>query len=352
MLQFRILILSSLVFFSTIVKAEVSVGLILPLSGGAAIYGNACRNGVTLGFEDFKEKINGRFKVDYEDDQNSAAQTVTALRKLRASKKSEFIVSFTSNTSNAINSLADRENFILFALATDPAVVNGKKNVFSYWVTPETETKALIAELNFRKMKKIAVFTAQQTGALAVRDSFLKEAPKYGIEIVAQEEISPEEKDFPSLLAKLTRIKEIDGIFNNLYLDQAGLFAKQLKDRGINAPTFDIEMYENDAVVKNAQGALEGQFFINAPVGEKEFIAKYKSRFPKDSLVGAANCYDFIGLLSSSPELSVSGFRTYLENLKDYPGAAGKSSATGDHRFSLPAIVKEIRGKEFIELER
>lgn len=346
------LFLITIFAFSSIASAETKIGVILPLTGGAAEYGIACNNGITLAQEDFKEKIGGRFSVVFENDQNSPALTVSSLRKLRAFDKSEFFLTFASNTSNSVNSLADKEGFILFALATDPNVVKNKKNVFSYWVTPEEEVKTLIAELNRRNIKRIALFSTQQDGILSIKNTLQGLAATAGIEIVFDEEFSPDNRDFRTSLGKLTKIKNLDGIFNNLYVDQVGLFAKQAHELGFKLPIFDIELYESAAVVESSQGALEGQFYINAPIGEKKFAERYRARFPSNSPSTAANCYDFIGLLATSPELTVDGFRKYLETLKDYPGAVGKSSASGDHRFTLPAVVKEIRGKEFVTLDR
>lgn len=40
----------------------------------------------------------------------------------------------------------------------------------------------------------------------------------------------------------------------------------------------------------------------------------------------------------------------FLRGLKDYPGASGVFSATGDGRFTLPATLKMVKGDEFVEV--
>ena len=336
MLLFRILTL--LFLFSSIAKAETkSVGVILPLSGGGASYGVACKNGIELGLKDFKDKIGDKFKVIFEDDQNTSSQTLSALRKLRNSNRSDIFLTFSSSTSNAISPLADKENFLLFALATDPNVVKERKNAFNYWVTPDEEVKLLIAELLKRNIKHIAIFTTQHEGTFAFKKTLEEYLVNTGIEVIFEDEFSPNDRDFRTSLTKLSKVKNLGGIFNNLYIDQVGLLPKQARDLGIKVPVFSWELYENAAVIEAAQGALEGQFFVTAPVGIKEFEIRYKEMFPQESVITAANCYDYVGLLAAAPDISVAGFRSYLETLKDYPGAVGKSSATGDHRFTLPA---------------
>ena len=201
MLRNKIFFIFLILTTSSLAKAEVKVGVILPLSGGAAEYGVACKNGIEMGLEEFKDKIAGKFSIVYEDDQNAPAQTVTSLRKLRSANNSEFILTFASNTSNAINSLADKEGFLLFALATDPNVVKNKANVFSYWVTPEEEVKTLLKELARRNINRIAVFTTQHDGTLAIKKTLQTLAPASGVQIIFDEEIAPDEREFRTLLA-------------------------------------------------------------------------------------------------------------------------------------------------------
>lgn len=178
---------------------------------------------------------------------------------------------------------------------------------------------------------------------------FIELAPSEGVEILFDEEVDTNMKDFKSIIAKISKLQGLQGVFNNLYVGQVGIFARQSRELGVKVPQFDIELFEDTNEVKLSGGALEGQFYVNAPSGAADFAKRYKERFPSDSPFAAANCYDFIGLIASAPNLSQENFREYLFNLKDYQGAVGEVSSTGDQRFSLPAVVKEIRNGKFEE---
>jgi len=328
--------------------AEVPVGAVLGLSGPTAGYGAACRNAITMALEDFSTKVKGKFKLSFEDDANNPTRTVSAVRSLKQREGTKIFLTWASNTSNAVNRLADREDFIVFAIASDPEVPKGKKNVFSYWVTPDAELQQLVAAMKRRNLLRIAIITGQQEALLAFRAELNRRAPAAGITVLSSDEVTTDQTDFKPILNRIGKLERLDGIFNNLYGNHTGLFARQAQELGIKVPLFAIEMYEDPAVIDLAEGALEGQFFVSAPDGSGDFIKRYRARFPKDSIMAAANCYDYVGLLANAPDLSVEGFRTYLETLKDYNGAVGTVSTSGDHRFTLPAAVKVIKGKEYV----
>lgn len=159
----------SLIFFYSflpgITFAETSVGVIVPLTGEAGSYGKACVNGITLAQEDFATKLEGNVKFYTEDDQNTPSKTLSAFRNIQQRAGAKIILTWASNTSKVIAPIADRENFISFAVASDPEISKGKKNVFQYWVTPEEEARALLKELHRRNIKKVAIISAIQEGA-------------------------------------------------------------------------------------------------------------------------------------------------------------------------------------------
>ena len=337
----------SVLLISRTLHAEEPVGIILPLTGAGGFLGQACLNGITLAREELGEKLRGKVNFVIEDDQNSPVTTVSALRSIQQKTKAQIFLTLASNTSKAVNQLAEREGFILFAVATDPEVARGKKNVFRYWVSAATEVRKLLEALKRRNIFRIAAFTAQQDALLSLRNTLRDLAPEYGVQILGDEEFPTQVQDFRSGLVKLRKTANLQGVFNNLYVGQSGIFARQARDLGLSLPLFAVELYEDQSVLDAAQGALEGQFYINASDGTSEFVKRFRGRFPESTLFSAANCYDFISFLSAAPGLSADAFRKFLYELRDYPGMVGRVSSMGDQSFTLPAVEKVVRGGEF-----
>ncbi len=342
--------LCALLFSTSAIAADPTVGIVIPLTGGASSYGKACLNGIALAREDLATMLAGKVSFTIEDDQNAPANTVSALRSIQQRTKAKIFLTWASNTSKAVNQIAERENFLQFAVATDPAVAQGKRNVFRYWVSAETEVKKLLAGLKQRRIDKIAIVTAQQDGLLSVKKALLQLAPSAGIQVLYDEEFPTDQRDFRTHLTKIRGLPGLDGVFNNLYVGQSGLFARQARDLGLHHPLFAVELYEDQAVLDAANGALDGQFYINASDGTTEFVTRYRKRFPGDTLTSAANCYDFVSLLAHSPEVTVDGFRKYLFELTEFPGMVGTVSSNRDQSFDLPAVLKIIKGRDFVTL--
>ena len=61
----------------------IKIGGIGPLTGAAAIYGNAAKAGAEIAVEEINKKGDIKFELKYEDDENDAEKAVNAYNKLK-----------------------------------------------------------------------------------------------------------------------------------------------------------------------------------------------------------------------------------------------------------------------------
>ena len=89
---------------------------------------------------------------------------------------------------------------------------------------------------------------------------------------------------------------------------------------------------------------MVGAWYVNADDPGKEFINEYKETYPEASFWIAPNAHDAILLLGTAIERSANPeeINEYLHTVKNFNGALGTFSATGDNRFTLPAAVKVV----------
>lgn len=329
--------------FAAAQQAPVNYGVIIPLSGSAANSGESCRNGINLAVEDLGPELRSRIRPIFEDDGNQAVNAVSAYKKLRMERQIDVALSFFSNTSKALAPIAEADKIPLIAIASDPDVVKGKTFVFNLWVSPEGQGEALVREARRRNYKRIAVVSATQS-ALMVFKSVFEQKSQGNPEIVMDKEFLPDIRDFRSVILQIKSQPKLDAVYVNLYFGQTGLFAKQARELGVRLPFFGIETFEDPAEVSSSGGALVGQWYAQADEPTGEFLSRYLARFPGASSYTAANCYDSIMLLSRSLSQGFppGKFNEFLDNLKDFNGALGTYSSTGDKRFSLPAAIKLV----------
>ncbi len=350
-----IILFSFILISNAFADDQFKIGVSLALTGEGANAGNACKNGITLALEHLPQDLRNKISVELEDDGMVPKNTVSVFNKFVDLSKINAMISFTSGCSNSVAALAEKKQIPLLAIATDPKVVQDKKFVFNIWVTPETESKLLAEEIIKRKYKKIAKITAIHDMYIAVNKT-LDQTLGDKVQTVLNEEYSSDAKDFKPFLTKLKSYKDVDAVFVGLWFGQVGIFAKQAKELGIKLPLFGYELFEDPNEVKLSQGGLLGQFYVNTDDPVDSFMKEYNTRFPNAAGLGSANCHDAIILFanaykknnSNSPE----GIVEYLENLRDFSGALGLYSSTGDHRFSIPATMKVVTKNGFEKLNK
>ena len=352
-----IFIFNILLFFPLISLSQdgdikkMNVGVILPLSGEVSSLGTAFRNGMTLALEELSEDERKLINFIYEDDAFNSRNSISALKKLQSQNRIDVAISFGSGTSNALAPIVERDRVALIAIASDPKVVKDKKYVFNFWVTPEQEAEVMVPEAIRRGYKKVARICAIHDGTFSAREA-LDLVNENQIQFVVDEEYPPDAKDFRTYLTKIKARKDIDAILPLLFPGQISEFTKQARSLGITLPFFSFEFFEDANEVKNANGTLEGAWYVNADDASGDFVRKFKARFPTSSMYSAANGYDTVKLLISAAKRdpSAEGVRFYLSTLSNFEGALGKYSASGDQRFTLGAAVKEITKDGFIKI--
>lgn len=344
----------TLIIFATPAKADSDfhVGAIMALSGDGGGYGEALRNGMEMALSDMPAEIREKIKIHYEDDVFISRNTISAFQRLSSTYKLDSVVTISSSTSKAVVSLTERAEVPLLAIASDHQVSKDKKYAFNFWVTPEEESGAVFKEVLKRGYKKIARISATHDGTFALNKAFDKFNEKGEVEIILDEDYPIDVKDFKPYLTRLRLKKGLDAIFINLLPGQVGLFAKQAREMKINVPVFDVEVFEDHNEVKNSNGALIGQWYVNADEGDLGFQKRYKEKFPNATSYASGNGYD---LVMHFKEAYLQGLRgkevaKYFHNLKDYKGSLGTYSATGDNRFTMPACVKVVRENGFEKL--
>jgi branched-chain amino acid transport system substrate-binding protein len=335
------------VLLATSVHAEpqsLRIAAIIPLSGEAASWGNAFKNGVTMGLEDLPVRVREQISLDYEDDGLTAKGAVAAFHKLNGEKRVDAVLNLSSVTAQALVPITEAKGITLLAIASDGAVSRGRLHAFNFWVTPDEESRVLIPEMKKRGYLRIARISTLNNGVIAINEAFDRENQGQ-ISIVIDKNLAADNKDFRDILTLIrSKEREIDAVLIALMPGHLSTFARQLRQSGSKLPLVGFETLEDVNENKLARGALTDALYVNADEGQASFLEDYKKRFPGASSYIAANGYDAIRILGKAVENGVrpENLSTYINQLKDYKGALGTFSASGDQRFSLPAVLKVV----------
>ncbi len=351
------------VFFSGCSKKEeneIRIGVILPLTGDAALYGENAKNAIELA----KEKINSsggikgkKIVMIYEDSQAKADLAVNAANKLiNVNHVANIVGGMSSSEVMALAPIMNKNKVVLISpSATSHEITNAGDYIFRTIVSDIYDGTAMARFAVQKGHKTAAVFYASEAGPEGVARAFSGEFERLGGKIVLSESSQRGDKDFRSQLIKL-KDRNSDMVYFALYPVESELFVRQYKELRIANPLFTHQLIDDPDVLKKLGDSADGIIFTSPKItpkagGEvvKHFYENYHARYNKDPQNFAPNSYDAIMLLAEVMEKYGQGadkVKQGLYSIKDYHGASGVLSfdKNGDVEQNMTIMV--IKGSK------
>jgi branched-chain amino acid transport system substrate-binding protein len=319
-------------------NSELKIGLILPLSGAAASYGLAVRNGFEMSVRESRLEA---IKLFYEDDQYSAAKAVAAFQKLVNVDKVDIVIGIGSTPSNAVAALAQKAQIPFLAWANDPKVGLNRNFVILTDATATEQGKVLALEAKKRSYSNFALINAVGDYQMAVVDGFKIEIGKAAIRV--EEEVPHDGSDFRATLSKI-KVMGIESILLCMHPGQSGLFAKQAKQIGLKPNYLGCDAMQDSNENKIAEGALSQALFVASNVSPA-FSEKYKQSFGSDAVVTAAANGHEIGRVISMAWAKNRKNKALLDNIlatEIDSGPLGKFKVKQEHGLQFFGIAPSL----------
>lgn len=309
---FSILVAALMVFTSCGKKSsnEILIGGIFPLSGGVAVYGVECKNGIDLAIQEINAAggIDGKqIVLVSEDDEGNPDKTVNAYQKLTSKDGARIIVgSLTSGCTQAITARCQAQKVVQIAPAsTAPAITDAGDYIFrACFIDPFQGTVGGKFSAETLGCKKAAIlYDTGNDYSVGLTENFEKAFIAAGGKIVAKEAYTTNDRDFN---AQLTKIKNEnpDVVYLPDYYNVVALIAKQLRAQGINTPIVGADGW--DGVLGNAGKEVLNGFYSNHYAADstepavQKFVAAFNAKFNKDPNSFAALGYDSIYMLKDA----------------------------------------------------
>lgn len=335
---------------------KVTIGVILPLTGSGAVWGENAKEGIDLALEEINQAdgIDGKpLEVKFEDSQTLPKFAVTALHKhINVNRVEACIVDMVSSNVLAMAPIANREQVVLLSPgASSPKITNAGSFIFRNW-----PSDALQGQLNARyavtKMaaKNASIFYINNEYGSGLATVFEKEFTKHGGKVIAVESFEQGAKDFRSVLSKL-KVQPVGVLYVLSYPKEWPLILVQAKELGLTFPILGTETAEDPTIIVNAKEAAEGLIYSvpskpsNSDARVAHFLEAYKAKYGKDPGICADAAYDALYLLVDAiRNIGYDGpaIRDYLFKVKDYHGAAGLTTFDENGDCIKPFIFKKV----------
>ncbi|WP_069879183.1 branched-chain amino acid ABC transporter substrate-binding protein [Bosea sp. BIWAKO-01] len=250
-------------------RADIVIGLIAPLTGPVAAYGDQVRNGAEAAIDAINKKggvLGEKLVLKLADDAGDPKQGVSAANLLVGDKVRFVVGPVTSGVAiPASDVFAENGVLMVTPTATAPSLTTrGLTNVLRTCGRDDqqAEVAANYVLKNLRD-KRIAVIHDKGTYGKGLADAFKKVINAGGLNEALYLSLTPGEKD---LSAVITRLKagNIDLIYFGGYHPEGGLLARQLRDAGLKATIIGGEGLSNTEFWAIANETAAGALFTNA----------------------------------------------------------------------------------------
>lgn len=323
-------------------KEQVKIGVIAPLAGDNAAYGQDVTAAVNLAVEEINAAggVNGRMlEAVFENGGCNGKDATTAATKLIDVDKVQIIVGgYCSGETLAAAPLAEAAKVALVSPASsNPSITKAGDYVFRITPSDAGQGTAIAAEMIKRGHHKAAVIYANTDYTLGLANAFKENFEKLGGVITAWETYEQDAKDFRTQVAK-ARASNPNAIYLVSYATDAALLVKQIRQLKMAHPLYGGETFGSQDVVtaagkENVEGLVYAtpKFDAESPKA-KDFLPKAQQKRGSElSLpVFAADAYDAMYLIAEAvrlnPDQEPTGtiVKDFLYTVKDWDGAGGK----------------------------
>ncbi len=351
LITIAVLVLGSLVAFGSLSGGEksdtVKIGVIAPLTGPLAEYGEAFRNGILLAA---KEHGGSNVEFVFEDSGYDPKRAIAAYNKLTSVDGVQAVMDWGSPTSDAIAPVAEKRSDVAFMAFTPvTTVAAGGTQTIRMFERPETFAAKTWEHLRARGVKSVAVIKVENQYINSLYTELERQAIT-GERVDMVEEVATfGEKDFRTSIAKIKKAAtKYDAVGVYLGSGQIGQFYKQLDEQDVELVTFGTDFFESQSDIDDAGAAIDGAVYAHYDVPQS-FKDVYLAEFGNLSQVAyAGNAYDMATLFLNTDSLSDSAsILSAIQNTNDFKGVMGtysyKTNADGDKYLSIPVHIKEIR---------
>lgn len=294
--------------------AAFKIGGTGPLTGDAAIYGNAVKNGAQLAVDEINAEGGVQFELKMEDDENDPEKAVSAYNALKDWGVQLSLGSVTSKPAEATatENFADRI-FALTPSASAPAVTEGKDNVFQMCFSDPNQGTASAEYIADNQMgTKIAIiYKNDDVYSSGIYEKFKTEAETKGLNIVSTTTFtSSSATDFSVQLGE-AKAAGADLLFLPIYYQPASLILQQAKSMGYAPKFFGVDGMDGILTLEGFDTSLaEGVMLLtpfNADAEDEKtqsFVTKYKEQFGDVPNQFAADAYDCVYAYKAAIEAS------------------------------------------------
>ena len=287
------------------VTGTLKMGVIGPLTGGAAIYGNAVANGAKIAVDELNAKGTGlTIELNAQDDEHDAEKSVNAYNNLKDWDVQVITGTTTSTPCIAVagEAYADRV-FMLTPSASSPDVLAGNDNVFQLCFSDPNQGSASAQYIADHAMatKVAVIYNNSDAYSTGIYNTFKTRAAELGLELVSEQAFPSDDTTDFTVQLKDAQDKGAELLFLPIYYTPASLILKQASDMGYAPTFFGVDGMDGILTLEGFDTSLAEGVILLTPFSAdatddltKNFVSSYQSNYGDTPNQFAADAYDCV----------------------------------------------------------
>lgn len=338
--RFACLFLALMLAFGAAASAEsVKVGLIAPLTGEVAVYGNAVKEAVQLYIDDFNA-ADHPFDINLiiYDDKGDPTEAMNAYNKLVYQDDIAVLLGpvTSSPTFGVAEASVDDGIPALTPTATHPDVTTYGDNFFRACFEDPFQggSMAKFAASELKATTAAIIYNNADTYSIGLHDAFMKTAEEVGLTVTTTEAYGASDIDFRAQLTNIIKTNP-DVLFIPYYYNVTYMICSQARELGYTGTFLGVDGTDGVLSIEGADvSVFDGMYFANhysadsdSPVTQA-FIKEYTDKYGATPNALAALGYDGAMIVCDALE------RVYNDGVKI------------DGESSYEAIIEALRATE------
>lgn len=293
------------------------IGGIGPITGSAAVYGLAVQNGADLAIKEINAAggINGyMIEYNFQDDECDNEKSVNAYNTLKDWGMNMLVGTTTSGCCIAVASNSSQDNiFQITPSGSSVDCISTNDNVFQVCFTDPNQGIAAAQYIgeNAVASKVAVIYDSSDVYSSGIYEKFAGEAANQGIEIVAAEAFTADNKTDFSVQLQKAKDAGAELVFLPIYYTEASLILKQADAMEYAPKFFGCDGMDGILDVENFDTTLaEGVMLLTPFAADAEdeatqaFVSAYEAAYGETPNQFAADAYDAVYILKAAIEQS------------------------------------------------
>ena len=280
------------------------IGGIGPITGGAAVYGLSCKNAQQIAVDEINAAggINGYpVEIQFEDDEHDAEKSVNAYNSLKDWGMDMLLGTTTSAPCIAVSAESVNENMFQLTPSGSAPDCIANPNTFAVCFSDPQQGEKSAEYIGTHKLAtKIGIlYDASDVYSTGIYESFIQEAPEQGLEIVATEQFTADNKTDFNIQLQNIRNAGAELVFLPFYYTEAALVLKQAKDMDYAPIFFGCDGMDGILNLEGFDKSLAEGLMLLTPFAADatdertvNFVKAYQDRFNETPIQFAADMYD------------------------------------------------------------